>query len=264
MDDGCHHAPPMLRPWWRHVSPERARKRSCRTCKLSWQNSTNLGGQPKSTDSLEGSLSLKVTAWKCTWKWMIGRKILSLNGPGPFSGAFAVSFREGSLFLNPLENKKYRNVKDNFGSREIGAEDRLEHLFRGVAAFQHTFLGMDALQGFCPSTPNCKWKGWVGLMGSLRHIKCLPETGLGKLFQSDLQNEKPPDSLITSWGSLIYWSFVHVPSANIEPEVFRRNPNAWLPCQGKLRFLDEEFRCAPNCQGRGETWWEVKTGLNET
>jgi len=89
-------------------------------------------------------------------------------GPGPFSGAFAISFREGSLFLNPLETKKYRNVKaKNFGSREIGAEDRLEHLFRGVAAFQHTFLlsnplseghksGMDALRGFCPSTPNCK------------------------------------------------------------------------------------------------------------
>ena len=36
--------------------------------------------------SLEGSLSLKVTAWKCTWKWMIGRKILSFWGPAHFQG----------------------------------------------------------------------------------------------------------------------------------------------------------------------------------
>ena len=110
----------LLRPWWRHISPERARKRSCRTCKLSWQNSTNLGGQPKSTFTRRSFVpeSNGIFAPENGW---LEEKSFAFLGPGPFSGAFAVSFREGSLFLNPLETKKYRNVKaKTLGQGKLG------------------------------------------------------------------------------------------------------------------------------------------------
>ena len=96
-------------------------------------------------------------------------------------------------------------------------------------------------------------------MGSLRHIKCLPETLTGKLFQSDLHNEKPPDSLITSWGSLIYWSFVHVPLANIESEVFRRNPNALIALPRKAAISWWRISMRAKLPG---TRWDMVRGQN--
>ena len=148
-------------------------------------------------------------------------------------------------------------VKGNWGKGQIGTP-----LPRSCGLPTYFFAlseGMDALQGFCPSTPNCKWKGWVGLMGSLRHIKCLPETRTGKLFQSDLHNEKPPDSLITSLGSLIYWSFVHVPLANIESEVFRRNPNALIALPRKAAISWWRISMRAKLPG---TRWDMVRGQN--
>ena len=212
-------------------------------------------------------MHLKMDDWK---------KTPLLLGPGPFSGACAISFREGSLFLNPLETKKYRNVKAktlgqgnlgqktdwNTSSEELRPSNILfsfQILFQKGIKREWMPCKVFALQHLTVSERG----GWVWWMPWDTSSACLRLEPANCFKVICIMRSHP----IHSWLPGVHWFIDHLSMFHwqtLNQKFSEGIQMHWLPCQGKLRFLDEEFRCAPNCQGRGETWWEVKTGLNET